>query len=133
MATEPYTHDIALHAPGPAAHETNREDTIPEKRPIPVRQKTKKESGFIPEALLREIDKIPLSYRKLYTTLNSGKGVWAFTSLHQERPYDPRRECTTERTLPRSATDYRCKTHQYQTIRLTTSERVPPSGQENKS
>ena len=78
MAIEPYTHDIALHAPDPAAHETDREDTLPEKRPSAVRQTTKKDSGFLPEALLREIDKIPLSYRKtvkkLYTTLNSGKG-----------------------------------------------------------
>ena len=78
MATEPNTHEIALHAHDPAAHKTDREDTLPEKRPIAVRQKTKKASAFIPEALLREIDKIPLSYRKtakkLYTTLNSGKG-----------------------------------------------------------
>ena len=79
MATEPYTHDIAFHAHDQAAHETDREDTLPEKRPIAVRQKTpKKDSAFIPEALLRELDKIPLSYRKtakkLYTALNSVKG-----------------------------------------------------------
>ena len=78
MSTKPYTHDIALHAHEPVTHETDREDTLPEKRPITVRQKTNKASAFIPEALLREIDKIPLSYRKtvkkLYTTLTSGKG-----------------------------------------------------------
>ena len=78
MSTEPNTRDIALHAPDPTAHERDREDTRPEKRPVPVRQKTKKTAGFIPEALLKEIDQIPLSYRgaakKLYTALNSGKG-----------------------------------------------------------
>ena len=78
MSTEPNTHDIALHAPDPTAHERDREDTRPEKRPVPVRQKTKKTTGFIPEALLKEIDQIPLSYReaakKLHTALNSGKG-----------------------------------------------------------
>ena len=78
MSTEPYTHDISLHAHEPVAHETDREDYLPEKRAIAVRQKTNKASAFIPEALLSEIDKIPLSYRKtakkLYTTLNSGKG-----------------------------------------------------------
>ena len=78
MSTQPNTCDIAIHAPAPTAHERDREDARPEKRPVPVRQKTKKTAGFIPEALLKEIDHIPLSYRgaakKLYTALNSGKG-----------------------------------------------------------
>ena len=78
LSAEPNTRDIAIHAPAPTTHERDREDARPEKRPVPVRQKTKKTAGFIPEALLKEIDQIPLSYRgaakKLYTALNSGKG-----------------------------------------------------------
>ena len=79
MSTEPYTHDIALHAPGPAAHDRDPEDTQPEKRPIPVREKVKKTPAFIPEPLLKAIDQIPVSYRvaakKLYLALKTGKGT----------------------------------------------------------
>ena len=116
MSTQPNTRDIAIHEPAPTAHERDREDSRPEKRPVPVRQKRKKTAGFIPEALLKEIDQIPLSYRgaakKLYTALNSGKRVWWFASLHKERSYDLRRKCTTGRTIPCSVTDHRGETHQ---------------------
>ena len=84
MATEPYPHQTPLHPPAPPTQDTDRDlsgdETRPDKRPIPVREKNKKKksSGFIPEPLLKEIDKIPLSYRetvkKLYSTLNTGKG-----------------------------------------------------------
>ena len=86
MTTEPYTNNqTSIHSFGaPPTHDAGSDlsgdETRPEKRPVPVREKTKKKklSGSIPEPLLKEMDKVPLSYRetvkKLYSSLNTGKG-----------------------------------------------------------
>ena len=80
MATEPYIHQTPLYTHDDVDRDLSGDEKRPEKRPIPVREKTKKKlsSGVIPEPLLKEIDKIPLSYRhtvkKLYSALNTGKG-----------------------------------------------------------
>ena len=86
MTTEPYNnYQTSNHSFGaPPTHDEvsdlSGDETQPDKRPIPVREKnkTKKSSGSIPEPLLKEIEKVLLSYRetvkKLYSTLNTGKG-----------------------------------------------------------
>ena len=80
MTTEPYTHQTPLHTHDDVDRDLSGAETQPKKRPIPVREKKKKKksSAAIPEPLLKEIDKIPLSCRqtvkKLYSSLNTGKG-----------------------------------------------------------
>ena len=80
ISTVPYTHPTPLHTHANVDRDLSGDETEPEKRPIPMREKNKKKksSAAIPEPLLKEIDKIPLSYRqtvkKLYSALNTGKG-----------------------------------------------------------
>ena len=79
MTTEPYKHPTPLHTHVDVDSYSSGDGTEPEKRPIPVREKNKKKksSAALPEPLMKEIDKIPLSYRqtvnKLYSALNTGK------------------------------------------------------------
>ena len=78
MTTEPYT---------------SGDETEPQKRPIPVREKNKKNksSAAIPEPLLKEIDKIPLQANSEETLQcpQHWKRLSRFTSLHKKRSYVP--------------------------------------------
>ena len=66
MTTEPYAHPTPLHTHADVDRDSSGDETELQKRPIPVREKTKKKksSASIPEPLLKEMDKIPLSYRQ---------------------------------------------------------------------
>ena len=90
MFMKPYTHDSAPPPP-PSDIDTHfsGDETKPEKRPIPVQQKTKKKfSDIVPEALAKEINKVPISYREaVKKTLSQDehwKGFSRSTSLHQK-------------------------------------------------
>ena len=99
--TEPYTHPTPLHTHDDVDRDLSGDETQPEKRPIPVREKNKKKKSSKEVVSVHtlttsegNISNSPILQANSEETLQRTqhwKRLSRFTSLHKKRSYGPRR------------------------------------------